>query len=156
MWENFGASFFFVFVFLFSFVSLSLMLPLQVQDLGHLETGRETQHLEAGAQVSLPLWLSKVLNLENVVSVELPVVYGKNFCSIMSADPRAVNLGPHAHWYEVGVKGKLNLLFCIVSAAFAFSYDASNTLNSGQKPGGRKGAGTNCGYFVAGLFPPIC
>jgi hypothetical protein len=73
-----------------------------VEDLGFLDSGNKQASLPAGSKVSIPLWLSTPLFLENAIDVELPLVYGKNACSQINADPKVVALG--AHWYEVGAK----------------------------------------------------
>ena len=71
-----------------------------------MEAGNhKNEHLSPGTQLSLPFWLAKVLYAENCVDVELPAVYGINWCSNMSVEPKVVQLGEQApHWYEVGAK----------------------------------------------------
>ncbi len=88
----------------FFFAASFFQNPENPQDLGFLDNGNKQQGLPAGSKVSLPLWLSTALFMENAIDVELPPVYGKNSCSQINADPKVVALGPHPHWYEVGAK----------------------------------------------------
>jgi hypothetical protein len=84
--------------------AIACLFKTEVEDLGLLDSGSRQKHLPVGAKVSLPLWLSTALYLENAVDIELPAAYGKNFSSQLSADPKVMALGSLPHYYEAGAK----------------------------------------------------
>ena len=77
----------------------TVTLKTKIRDMGHLDrSGIAHSDLEPGTKMSLPLWLSSVLYQEDFAKLETPKLYGKNFCSKVSADPKVVNLGSHPFW----------------------------------------------------------
>ncbi len=84
--------------------AVTCVFKSEVEDLGQLDSGNKQKNLPALSKVSLPLWLSTALYHENAVDIDLPLAYGKNFCSQLAADPKAVAFGCHPHFYEVGAK----------------------------------------------------
>lgn len=79
----------------------------QVKDLGFLDHGAESEHLEAGTKMELSFWLAKELcaRQRRIISVELPKVYRENYRQILEADANVVDLnklGPY--FYSFGGK----------------------------------------------------
>ena len=79
----------------------------QVKDLGFLDHGSETEHIEPGTKMELPFWLAKELcaRQRRIISVELPKVYREAYRQILEAEATAVDLnklGPY--FYSLGGK----------------------------------------------------
>lgn len=79
----------------------------QVKNLGFLDHGAGSDHLEAGTKMELSFWLAKELcsRQRRVISVDLPKVYRETYRQILEADANVVDLnklGPY--FYSFGGK----------------------------------------------------
>lgn len=79
----------------------------RVKDLGFLDHGSDSEHIEQGTKMELPYWLAKEIAVRQgrIVSVELPKVYREAYRQIFEADATAVDLnklGPY--FYSFGGK----------------------------------------------------
>ncbi|XP_028410133.1 DNA replication complex GINS protein PSF3-like [Dendronephthya gigantea] len=79
----------------------------QVKDLGFLDHGSDSEHIEQGTKMELPFWLAKEISMRQgrIVSVELPKVYREAYRQIFEADATVVDLnklGPY--FYQFGEK----------------------------------------------------
>ena len=75
--------------------------------LGYLNKTDDSDHIEVGVTMELPLWLAVTMNSRkrHVVSVELPKSYRENYREIIRADANVVDLhklGPY--YYNSGMK----------------------------------------------------
>lgn len=75
--------------------------------LGFINKTDDSEHIEVGAIMELPLWLAVTLNgrRRHIVSVELPKSYRENYREIVKADANVVDLhklGPY--YYTSGIK----------------------------------------------------
>ncbi|CAL8357530.1 unnamed protein product [Lota lota] len=73
--------------------------------LGFLEKSTDSQDIQEGTKMELPLWLAKGLyeRKRRVVSIELPKVYREGWRTVFNADPTVVDLhkmGPY--YYGLG------------------------------------------------------
>ncbi|CAL8324355.1 unnamed protein product [Gadus morhua 'NCC'] len=73
--------------------------------LGYLEKSTDSQDIQEGTKMELPLWLAKGLyeRKRRVVSIELPKVYREGWRTVFNADPTVVDLhkmGPY--YYGLG------------------------------------------------------
>jgi len=76
-----------------------------VINMGHLDPGSESPHLQPGTQLELPLWLARTVCTGNhrIASVELPKSYRAGHREILSADASVVDLRRYsAYYYNVG------------------------------------------------------
>ncbi|XP_046850304.1 DNA replication complex GINS protein PSF3-like [Xenia sp. Carnegie-2017] len=79
----------------------------QVRNLGFLDHGSDTEHLETGTKMELPYWLAKELcaKQRRIVSVDLPKVYREAYRQILEADAMAVDLNKlERYFYSFGGK----------------------------------------------------
>ena len=79
----------------------------QVRNLGFLDHGSDTEHLETGTKMELPYWLAKELcaKQRRIVSVDLPKVYREAYRQILEADAIAVDLNKlERYFYSFGGK----------------------------------------------------
>jgi hypothetical protein len=76
-----------------------------IPGLGFLDETTDSEDLQEGAQVSLPLWAALPLCQQGILNVKLPSFFGSNFRTNLAADPVVVNLADRCpYFYEMGSK----------------------------------------------------
>ena len=88
-------------------ITVPCKFDMPVYWLGFLSKTDDSEHIEVGVTMELPLWLAVTLNSRrrHVVSVELPKSYRENYREIIRADANVVDLyklGPY--YYTSGIK----------------------------------------------------
>jgi GINS complex subunit 3 len=78
---------------------------LDGKNLGFLNSASDSNDLEEGSKVELPLWLSKPLREKNMIEIELPKHYGIRIREEINAGALAVKLREYSYYYfEVGLQ----------------------------------------------------
>jgi len=73
--------------------------------LGYLDACSGSVDMTSGTRVELPFWLIETLVPGNMVTIELPKCFDKNFKKSLLADPRVVDLRECCfYFYELGHK----------------------------------------------------
>ncbi|XP_068158737.1 DNA replication complex GINS protein PSF3 [Drosophila tropicalis] len=76
----------------------------KLQRMGFLDAGSETEHLEPGRTVNLPLWYIKELKVNNAYfTVCVPEIYKNVHKAVCEAETTHIELGRlHPYFYEFG------------------------------------------------------
>ncbi|XP_030381854.1 probable DNA replication complex GINS protein PSF3 [Scaptodrosophila lebanonensis] len=76
----------------------------RLQRMGFLDAGSETEHLEPGRTINLPLWYIKELKVNNAYfTVAVPDVYKNVHKAVCEAETTHIELGRlHPYFYEFG------------------------------------------------------
>lgn len=73
--------------------------------LGYLDECSGSPDMPEGSKIELPFWLTTILATRNMVKLELPKCFDKNFKKSLLADPRVVDLRECCfYFYELGHK----------------------------------------------------
>ena len=68
------------------------------------KTGNQTEDLESGDEVQLPLWLASTFASRRFVDIQLPNYLSLQFKSSLVADPEVINLKQKSeYFYEIGI-----------------------------------------------------
>lgn len=76
-----------------------------VNSLGKRNNLSKIHDLSRGSKIKIPFWLAHMLEIEDIVTIEVPQLYSDSFRKIIMAEPAVVNLGEKSrYFYEVGMK----------------------------------------------------